>query len=72
MTNDRDASLLQQFLDTLEEYATNEVSALDGQMQLTTNELADLRRLFHRLDDGDRPQAAGAALRRGVDTSGWK
>ncbi|MFZ5444560.1 MAG: hypothetical protein ACOZQL_31495 [Myxococcota bacterium] len=62
---------LYDFLWRLEEYATNNISALGGKIQFTHNEREDLKTWFVKLAAGDRPVALEAAKQRGLDTSGW-
>ncbi len=62
---------LDTFLSKLAEYATNNISALDGKIQFTFNEREDLKLLFAALEGADRPKALEAAKAKGLDTSSW-
>lgn len=62
---------LYDFLWRLEEYATNNVSALGGAIQFTHNEREDLKTWFVKLTGADKAKALEAAKSRGLDTTGW-
>lgn len=66
-----DQRALAAFLLKLEEYATNNISALGGAMQFTHNEREDLKTYFAKLASADRAAALEAAKARGLDTTGW-
>ena len=57
---------LRKFKQKLEEYATNNVSALMGAIQITQNERADLMLMYNQLDPKDKPKAAQLLQEKGV------
>jgi len=57
---------LRKFKQKLEEYASNNVTALMGEIQITQNERADLILMYNQLDPKDKPKAAKLLQERGV------
>jgi len=57
---------LRKFKQKLEEYATNNVSALMGAIQITQNERAGLMLMYNQLDPKDKPKAAKLLEAKGV------
>ena len=64
-------STLNDFLTKLEDYARNNISALQGHIQITHNEREDLKLQFAQLSQADRAQALAAAKAKGIDTESW-
>jgi FtsH ternary system domain X6 len=60
------------FLSKLSDYATNNITALEGQIQFTLNEREDLKKRFAALSNDEKPQARAAATAKGLDTTGWE
>jgi len=58
---------LAEFKEKLEEYATNNITALMGAIQITQNERDDLMRMYQQLPAEDRPAAAKMLKAKGVD-----
>ena len=58
---------LQEFKEKLEEYATNNITALMGEIQITQNERADLMEMYQQLPTADQPAAAKLLKAKGVD-----
>jgi len=63
---------LDQFKAKLNELATNNISALEGQIQLTANEVSDLRLVWLQLDNPARVAALELVKKYSVDTRDWK
>jgi hypothetical protein len=66
-----DQRALAAYLLKLEEYATNNITALEGRIQFTHNEREDLKTWFAKLASSDKPAAVEASTARGLDTAGW-
>lgn len=60
---------LKELKEKLDEYATNNISALMGAIQITSNEQADLIRMYRQLAAADRPAAEKLLKAKGVDVS---
>ncbi len=60
---------LKEFKEKLDEYATNTVTALMGEIQITQNERTDLMRMYQELAAADRPAAVKLLKAKGVDVS---
>ncbi len=60
---------LKEFKEKLDEYATNNVSALMGAIQITSNERDDLRQMYRQLAAADRPAAEKLLKAKGVDVT---
>ncbi len=60
---------LRKFKKKLDEYATNNISALMGAIQITSNERGDLMLMYQRLAAADRPAAEKLLKAKGVDVS---
>ena len=60
---------LKMFKKKLEEYATNNISALMGAIQITQNERADLMLMYKQLAPEDRPKAGKMLKAKGVDVT---
>ena len=58
---------LAEFKEKLEEYATNNITALMGAIQITQNEWDDLMRMYRQLSAEDQPAAAKMLKAKGVD-----
>jgi hypothetical protein len=58
---------LSEFKEKLNEYATNNISALMGAIQITSNERADLLLMLKQLAQADRPAAEKLLKAKGVD-----
>lgn len=58
---------LKEFKEKLNEYATNNITALMGAIQITSNERADLRLMYEQLAPADRPAAEKLLKAKGVD-----
>ncbi len=56
----------------LKEFASNNITALEGNIQLTSNERAELQLMFKDLDAGDREKAASMLKQHGIDVSSWR
>ena len=63
---------LDTFLSKLTEYGTNNISAFEGHIQYTHNEREDLKLLFTKLEQNERPKAVDAAKAKGLDVSTWR
>ncbi len=59
------------FKATLEEFATNNVTALEGEIQVTFAERENLKLMWAKLDGDQKTQAKALAQARGVDVSKW-
>jgi hypothetical protein len=59
------------FLDKLTEYATNNITAFEGLVQITFNEREDLRLRYHQLSEADRATAREALKANGLDVASW-
>lgn len=57
---------LKKFKQKLQEYASNNVTALMGEIQITQNERADLILMYNQLDPKDKPKAAKLLQEKGV------
>lgn len=64
-------SALSDFLATLKDYGTNNVSALDGKIQYTLHERDDLKKKFEALPGADRIAALQASKEQGLDVANW-
>jgi AAA15 family ATPase/GTPase len=62
---------LKHFLDQLEEFATNNISALMGTIQVTTHERETLKEIFLKLSKDEQVAARDALRAKGVDTEGF-
>ena len=60
-------TLLQEFEAKVVEYASNNITAMMGNIQITQNEKSDLKRLYEQLDTGDRVSAAAFVKSKGFD-----
>jgi len=60
---------LKMFKKKLDEYATNNITALMGAIQITQNERADLMLMYRQLAPADRPKAEKMLKEKGVDVS---
>ncbi len=60
---------LRKFKKKLDEYATNNISALMGAIQITQNERTDLMLMYRQLAAADRPAAEKLLKAKGVDVS---
>lgn len=60
---------LKMFKKKLDEYATNNISALMGAIQITQNERADLMLMYKQLAPADRPKAEKMLKAKGVDVT---
>lgn len=60
---------LRKFKKKLDEYATNNITALMGQIQITQNERSDLMLMYRQLAPADRPAAEKLLKEKGVDVS---
>ena len=58
---------LKMFKKKLDEYATNNISALMGTIQITQNERADLMLMYRQLAPADQPKAEKMLKAKGVD-----
>lgn len=65
-------STLNSFLAKLSEYANNNISAMQGHIQITHNEREDLKLLFCKLSATDKANALKAANDKGIDTASWE
>jgi hypothetical protein len=63
---------LASFLEKLTEYASNNVTAFEGFVQITHNEREDLRLRFARLSEDDQRKALEAMRSKGIDTATWR
>lgn len=63
---------LNAFLAKLAEYGSNNIQALEGRIQFTSNEREDLKLMFSKVDANDREKALEAAKAKGLDTASWK
>jgi hypothetical protein len=63
---------IDQFKAKLSELATNNISAMEGHIQLTANEVSDLRLLWLQLDGTARTEALELVKKYSVDTRDWK
>jgi|GEM_PF-2178906 len=61
---------LKEFEEKLDEYATNNISALMGAIQITSNERADLMLMYRQLTAADRPAAEKLLKAKGLDVTG--
>ncbi len=61
------AMTLTEFKEKLNEYATNNISALMGAIQITTNERSDLMLMYRQLAPADRPAAEKLLKAKGID-----
>jgi hypothetical protein len=57
---------LNEFKEKLEEYASNNISALMGKIQITQNERSELMLMYKQLAPTDRPAAAKLLQDKGV------
>ncbi len=60
---------LKEFKEKLDEYATNNITALMGAIQITSNERADLMLMYRKLPAADRPAAEKLLKANGVDVT---
>jgi hypothetical protein len=60
---------LNEFKEKLNEYATNNISALMGAIQITSNERADLMLMYQQLAPADRPAAEKLLKAKGIDVT---
>jgi hypothetical protein len=60
------------FSSKLTEYLTNNVTALMGTIQLTSNERDELMQMFSQLSAEDKKQAEALMKTKGLDASQWK
>ncbi len=58
---------LDRFREKLNDYATNNITALLGQIQITANELDDLRLAFGELSPADQTAATALLREKKVD-----
>jgi len=58
---------LKEFKEKLNEYATNNITALMGAIQITSNERADLRLMYEQLAPADQSAAEKLLKAKGVD-----
>lgn len=63
------AMTLRKFKKKLDEYATNNVTALMGEIQITQNERSDLMLMYRQLPAADRPAAEKLLKEKGVDVT---
>ena len=63
---------LEEFTAKLKESATNNITAFEGNVQLTANELADLKQWWRQLPAGDREKALALVKQHGVKVDVWK
>lgn len=59
------------FKATLAEFATNNVTAMEGFIQVTFAEAENLKLLWAKLDGDQKAQAKQLAKDRGIDVSKW-
>lgn len=55
----------------LEEFATNNVTALEGHIQVTFAERENLKLMWAKLEKAEQPKAKELAKARGVDVATW-
>jgi hypothetical protein len=60
---------LKEFKEKLEEYSTNNITALMGEIQITQNERDDLMMMYRQLPSSDQAAAAKLLKAKGVDIS---
>ncbi len=60
---------LKEFKEKLDEYATNNVTALMGAIQITQNEKDDIMLMYQRLAATDRPAADKLLKAKGLDVT---
>jgi hypothetical protein len=60
------AVTLKKFKQKLNEYASNNITALMGTIQITQNERSDLMMLYNQLDPKDRLKAAKMLEEKGI------
>ncbi len=58
---------LKEFKEKLDEYATNNITALMGEIQITQNERRDLLLMYQELAPKDQPAADQLLKAKGVD-----
>ncbi|MFT3842607.1 MAG: hypothetical protein QM723_36795 [Myxococcaceae bacterium] len=63
---------LDEFAKKLKEFATNNISAMEGNIQLTANEVSELRLEWMKLPAADRTSALEMVNKYKVDTRDWK
>jgi hypothetical protein len=63
---------LDEFAKKLKEFSTNNISAMEGHIQLTANEVSELRLEWLKLPAADRAQALELVNQYKVDTRDWK
>lgn len=63
---------LEEFAKKLKEFATNNISAMEGNIQLTANEVSELRLEWLKLPEADRARALELVNKHKVDTRDWK
>ena len=59
------------FKATLQEFATNNVTAMEGFIQVTFAEAENLKLMWATLEGADKVQAKELAKGRGIDVSKW-
>ncbi len=63
---------LEQFAAKLKDFATNNISAMEGHIQLTANEVSELKLEWLKLPPADRARALELVNKYKVDTRDWK
>jgi len=63
---------LDEFAKKLQDFATNNISAMEGHIQLTANEVSELRLEWLKLSPADRAPALELVNKYKVDTRDWK
>jgi hypothetical protein len=63
---------LDDFAKKLKEFSTNNISAMEGHIQLTANEVSELRLEWLKLQASDRAAALEMVNKFKVDTRDWK
>jgi hypothetical protein len=58
---------LQEFQAQVDEYATNNITAMMSTIKVTQNERDDLKRMYALLSSADKPKAAEYLKSKGVD-----